>query len=507
MASWSERWTRARALGERALGFLGRIGFRSLRVLVVLAAIWPLGVYLTLGVLHVRHPYELEWMEGGMVDGVRRVAAGYKLYVKPSLDFVPYIYAPLWFYVAALFSKVFGAGFFSARLVSFLASVGVIAMVFRFVQRETKSAVAAIAAAGFFAGTYKLATAFYDIARVDSLFVLFLMGGLYVVRFHESRRSRAIAALLLTLAFLTKQSATLAIAPVALYVITVDKIRAWFFLACLGVMMGGSFLALHLTHDGWFYWYVFWLPRQHPWVKRMWTDFWTEDLLAPLAVSMILGVRYLIAERGAEGRRFYFFALAGALACSWIGRLHAGGWPNVNMPAFAMIAVLFGVGLGTGIARASAAGDAQKNHEAFFYVAAMIQFAALIYSPTRYLPNKDDRAMGDKLVAEMRAAQGEVYMPAHGYLPALAGKKTYAHEMAIQDIIGINAGKTGKELREQVRRAILDKKFAMVVPDTGFFMSEIELGYQRKSDAVRHKDALFPITGMRTRPKGIYVLR
>ena len=40
------------------------------------------------------HLFEIEWMEGSMVDHVRRVIDGQPLYVAPSLDFVPFIYPP-----------------------------------------------------------------------------------------------------------------------------------------------------------------------------------------------------------------------------------------------------------------------------------------------------------------------------------------------------------------------------------------------------------------------------
>src|SRR5262249_52972427 len=47
---------------------------------------------------------------GGMIDEVRRVLDGRKLYDNPTLDYVPFIYTPLWFYLAAASSLVFGVG-------------------------------------------------------------------------------------------------------------------------------------------------------------------------------------------------------------------------------------------------------------------------------------------------------------------------------------------------------------------------------------------------------------
>ncbi|MBL8716184.1 MAG: hypothetical protein JNL79_09325, partial [Myxococcales bacterium] len=59
-------------------------------------------LYVFVALRRLVYPFDLEWMEGGMVDQVRWILAGHKLYVKPSIDFVPFIYNPLYFYVSAL---------------------------------------------------------------------------------------------------------------------------------------------------------------------------------------------------------------------------------------------------------------------------------------------------------------------------------------------------------------------------------------------------------------------
>src|SRR6185369_11021976 len=147
MGSLDDLSASPRARGERSLG---GAGFRLLRGTLLLLAISALGSYLVLAVIHLRYPFELEWMEGGSVDHVRRIVAGQKLYVKPTLDFAPFIYTPLYFYVAAASAKILGVGFFSARLVSFVSSLVALALVARFVQRETRSPFHGLLAAGLY---------------------------------------------------------------------------------------------------------------------------------------------------------------------------------------------------------------------------------------------------------------------------------------------------------------------------------------------------------------------
>jgi hypothetical protein len=517
MASWRDRLAPLRERAARwsarfeAFGVLlarvgERIGFGLLKPLLVGCALVALGVYVWLGVVHLRYPFEIEWMEGGMLDEVQRALAGKKIYVKPSVDFVPFIYAPLWFYVAAGFGKILGVSFFSARLVSFLASLGVAAFIFRIVQRETRSLVFAIAAAGLFTGTYRLATAFYDIARVDSLFVLLFFAGLYVLRFRTSIASRLVAAVLFTLAFLTKQSGSFLFLPIALHVLLEERRRGLAFALTGGALMGGSVALLNWVHGGWFWYYVFWVPRQHPWVKRMWWGFWLDDLLTPLALGIALGLYFVFVGPDGRSRRLYVMAFLGALAVSWTGRLHAGGWPNVIMPGFAMIALLFGLGLHAGFARAAGyAPHARRRAQALYLLLGVAQFAVLVYDPMRYVPSDKDRQAGEEVLKQIRAIDGDVWASAHGHLTSKVGKRAFAHEMAIMDLIGTNSGRPGAQLREDIKRAFAEKRFAGVVSDGDWFRKEIEQTYKRKNEIFTKGDVFWPVTGFRARPRTMFV--
>ena len=402
-------------------------------------------VYLGVAIVHLRYPFELEWIEGGMVDEVRRLVDGEKLYLKPTLDYVPYIYAPLWFYIAAAFSKVFGVGFFAARLVSFLASLGSIALVARFVHAECKDRLAALAAAGAFAATYPIAAAFYDLARVDSLFIVLLLGGLYLVRFHPTTRATIAAAALLTLAFLTKQSGPIVFAPAALYVWLEDRRRGILFAATGAALMLGSVIVLDRLSDGWFWHFVFTLPVHHPRVKRVLWTFWFDDLLGPLAVACLFSLFYvLVGPGGGDGkpvdpagapasdpRRFYVLAAAGMLGVSLAGRLHLGGWSNVCAPAYAFLAVLFGLGLHGALARAAAL--PARGLQLFALVAGVLQLASLLYDPRRYLPRSEHEQAWRGLLATVEALPGDVYVSAHGFVGTRVGKRAHAHQMALSD--------------------------------------------------------------------------
>ena len=126
--------------------------------------------YLCLVVFRIKYPFTLEWQEGMSLDQVRRILSGQKLYVSPSIEFAPYNYPPLYFYVSAIVSKLVGEGFFALRLVSLLSSLGYFWIIFLFVRRETGDIYSGILASGLFAATYYISGAWFDLARICLLY-------------------------------------------------------------------------------------------------------------------------------------------------------------------------------------------------------------------------------------------------------------------------------------------------------------------------------------------------
>jgi len=77
-------------------------------VLVALPAVYQLVLLATAIAGRVGYPYDLEWMEGGMLHHALRIKNGEGIYVPPSIDFIPYLYTPLYPSLLALFGGGFG---------------------------------------------------------------------------------------------------------------------------------------------------------------------------------------------------------------------------------------------------------------------------------------------------------------------------------------------------------------------------------------------------------------
>ena len=183
-------------------------------------SLWLLGglfivAVLAVALLRLAYPYELEWMEGGTLLTVQRLAAGNQIYVPPSVDFVPFIYTPLYFYLGSGLVSLFGGGFTPLRLLSLAASLGSLTMIFLLVRNRTRDIFWSFIGAAFFAACFEIGGGWLDLARNDALYLFFLL--LAVFLWERSRGGfvgHLLAGLAFVLAFLTKQSALLVLVPI-----------------------------------------------------------------------------------------------------------------------------------------------------------------------------------------------------------------------------------------------------------------------------------------------------
>jgi len=477
-------------------------------------AVAYIGLYLGIASFRVRYPFELEWMEGGSVEHVRRLLVGQQIYVAPSLDFIPYPYPPFYYYVSAAVAQLFGLKFETLRLVSLIASLVSFLTIFLFVKTETRNSYAATLAAGLFAATFRIGGAWFDIARVDSLFLMLVLVGLYLVRFHRAYALLVCAGLLFSLAILTKQTALLMTAPVLCWLAMTHRKKALVVVAVIGLVAGGGTFVLQRMSGGWYTYYVFDLPGHFTAriVRSSIWSFWSQDVLSHLniacglAVAGIAGAFAACKNRGA----FYLLVAAGTLVAAWLPRIQSAGYENTLMPAHAGIAISCGIGIHHVMqyARRWSPHDRVVVGIAL-YMLCLFQFGALFYSPRQQVPTDRDLQAGNALVAVLENIQGRLFMPYHSgcYVPQLRERCGSAQQMAIQDILRFGGDEARTILEADYRKAIAERRYAAIVMDGGgsYFQPEFEKHYQERRLDVGGPDALWTLTGYRTRPELIFV--
>jgi 4-amino-4-deoxy-L-arabinose transferase-like glycosyltransferase len=488
-------------------------GAKILRYILVVLGLLFVVIYLAVVVLRIRYPFELEWIEGSGVDHVQRVLDGLKIYVPPSLDFSPFVYTPLYHYISAAVAWVIGIGLLPLRLVSFVASLGSFWVIYRLVKWETKNLYAALLGVGTFAAMFHISGCWYDIARPDMLFTFWALVAVYLLRRNESWWSWILAGICISLSFLTKQSALIIVIPMGLYCIYANWKRAIFFIATAVVIIWGSTLILNKIHDGWYNFYIFEVPREHYILKARYIFFWITDLLGPLPVLCAVILLYLVQKLTNGVKKegvFYWLMAAGMVGAAWSGRLHSGGYVNVLLPGYAMVAILFGVAFHhlEGFLQSKVSGEAGQSFSVvrvLVYLVCVAQLAGLMYNPKDQIPTKVDLQAGWELVKMMKSYPGEVYLPCHGFIPTYAGKKTHAHVTALHDLLRGDETPIKKKVLEMVNEAIREQRFEAIFLDKDEYIVDLTPYYTNMGRIFSDYQAFWTVTGMEIRPEFLFL--
>lgn len=490
-----------------------------LRYILLAIAFVYITTYFIIAILRVQYPFEIEWVEGAMVDHVARVLSGEKLYVEPTLEFIPSLYNPLYFYLGAILSKLIGVSFTPLRLISFISSLGCFTIIFLIVKRETGKIFPSVLASCLFAASFEAGGAWLDIARPDTLFVFLFSISLYLVRFDESPKASVIAGVLITLAFLAKQTALAVTFPLFIYSAIFNRRQFIFFVGTGLFLLGISIFSLNYFHDNWYGYYSS-LPKAYGFldletiIKQVKSDF---IFSVPIAFLMAFAyVLYCFVNKQTKAFAFYFLVGSSMIGVSLVARSQPGGYLNQLMTAHIALSILFGLATNFFIDWSRSATPINKRFfESCIYLLCIVQFSILIYNPLREIPKQRDLEAGRIFINELAQIDGDVFVPYHGYLPNLAGKKSYAHHSYIADVIRTGNGEVNRNLAMEVSTAIRQQKFDAIVLDLNKkgnpplwypeVYQEVPEYYTLEKRIFDHQDGLWQFTGMTTRPELIYV--
>jgi hypothetical protein len=257
----------------------------------------------------------------------------------------------------------------------------------------------------------------------------------------------------------------------------------------------------------------------HATVENHNLDLWLHNLLFILPVPIILGALYAIAlavRHKTEELLFYLSLIAGLIAVSWVTGAHVGSAENVLIPAFALLALLFGLGmhlLTTFATRHSS--DRRDLLIAGAYLVCALQLSALFYNPFSHLPAQRDYQSGAELLGFLRSAHGDVYIPSQGYLTWMSGKPALAHIVTVWDLMraegNLRVRAAAEALATDIRLALAEQRFsALILGEEGWFGGwfgrEIEANYVFRGEIFSDPEVLRPVAGG-TRPQFLYVPR
>jgi hypothetical protein len=493
---------------------LGRILLVGLIVLSILAVLAYAGAFLYVAVRRIGYPYELEWIEGGFVGQVDRILTGQTVYGPPTVEFTPFLYTPLYFYLSAAAAKVFGSGFAPLRIVSVAAALAAMAGMFLVVYRRNRNAAAGLFAAGLLAASYRITGAWLDVGRVDSLAIAMLVLFLLTLPASPDPLRLLLCGAAAALTYLAKQSLLLAVAPFFLVHWIQFRRRALWTAAGFLVPIAVVTLWLNAASGGWYSFYTFdLLGQQADWLGREAVlSFWKTDLLRHYFPALGIGAAGLFFLRREKRAEFWQWSalLAGAIACSFLARVKAGGYDNVLLPMVAVIAILFGIGWDRlSAAVMNPAGLLRSAAGILVMVFVLYQFYHLRYDPAAQLPTERNYQTAADFIDYLAAAPGDVYVPYHTHYAVMAGKPAYAHQSALWDVLRGDEPNRGKAvLAASIAAALADHRFSRIIIDGDGewnFLAGLDRYYRPDPEVLDPDLGPTPLTGWQISPRLVFL--
>ena len=202
---WMEHATIAIALAFALAAVLewSRIPGALRTLLTILAGVSIVGL-IVLVANHVLFPFNIDVMEGVVMQHARRAMHGEPIYPVPTPQFVPLAYNALLYVVAAPFLRIFGDTLTTLRMVSVIGLVGSAVAIFILVRDATRSAWWGVIAIGLFCAAYPVMDAYLDTAHSDALLLCCALWGTYLTD-RASRKARIAGILVLVAGFWFKQ--------------------------------------------------------------------------------------------------------------------------------------------------------------------------------------------------------------------------------------------------------------------------------------------------------------
>lgn len=472
-----------------------------------LATLWILGLLAYTIAGRITFPYDLEWMEGGMLMHAWRVLHGESLYVVPTSEFVPFIYPPLYHWLVAALGSLVGFGYPAARAISVVGTLVTAACATAAARQEGVRWGLAVAAGGLFLSTFEDTGAFFDLTRIDGLFMALTTGALVAGRGAAWRTS----GVLLTLAFATKHNAALFGLPILIWAYrhhgraAAQRFAAW----SVGPALTFTVLVTAFEGDRLFLTYILGVPGTHGFlVKRLlWVTHKEVFLALPFTSAVLLGMAAWWGARRARGApmqplrpgtQYWLWNGGLALLLSAVMRGHQGGFTNVLMPG--MWAASLGGVLVLSHLRTL------RPHRALTWGLPLLlagQLVAEDWNPERFRASETDWEAGARLKQAIADEPGEVLAPWSPWVALEAGKKPSFHLIGLWDI-----DHTHGPLVEHVATVRADVEAhrwdAILVMDERQMPPGIKQFYRRKEPVVPGGPSLRPKTGWRIRPKNFW---
>lgn len=411
-----------------------KIILKFLKIFIIIIAIYFLLSYILVIFQRIAYPFELEIHEGLMIDHCIRVLQNKTLYLEPNATFIPFVYPPLYFWVGAFFMKIFGVNFWAVRTISVLSSFLAGFLIFKIVKKETKNTFFAFISLSLFFASYKFTGAWFDIARVDTFLIVLIILSIYILKYYHQLLAVIFSALFLSAALFTKQTAIFFIFASIFYLYFTYKKSFFLFSLMIFSICLGSALILNYKTEGWFWYYVFFVPFKYSVSKRTIIGFFKTDLFhlsfmfIPVLSYYFWKIKKLkLCQLSLVDLSFFISFLV-----SFLNRSIIGVEKNSLIPLTAFLIISFGIAIEKLQNNFNNKNEFQKLFfKTIIYFLILFQFSLFLYNPKSRITSTQNYIMGEKFMKRLQSIKGDVFIPEYGFYSTKAGKKMNVHYGAL----------------------------------------------------------------------------
>ena len=165
------------------------------------------------------------------------------------------------------------------------------------------------------------------------------------------------------------------------------------------------------------------------------------------------------------------------------------------LPAYAVLSIFFGLGLASLLNLAARwRGGYRVLAEVALYLLCGLQLALLYYNPVDQVLHKPIWLPASSLSNRCRRPTAKCISSFHGFLPTLAGKKTYAQHSAVWDIMRGKSNTKGKRiLREKFVEASRQQTFDRIILDVEWsYFRDLDKYYLPAGEVFQEQDGFLP---------------
>lgn len=446
------------------------------------------------------YPFDLEWIEGLTVELVKRLTEGKPIYCSPTVEYIPMVYTPLYHYLGAFVSKIFGVGFAPLRAISFVSFLLTLLVIYKIVFDITKDRFWSLIGIGFYSFSFALCGFWFDLARIDTFANFMLIVSFYFL-LQEKNFATFLSALFAFFAFYSKQSNLIVTIFLLFPLFLENKKRAFIFLTYYLSFVIISTLVENYFTNGWYVFWNFFAPMSHRWEWSRLVTFWTTDMVPGYPIFFVLLGFWLIESYNIKDfpkAQYFLFFLAGTILNSYFFRLHQGGFLNVLIPLATSISLLLPIFLNW-FARSSNISNGNRNAA---YVLVLVQFIVLVYNPFLQIPNEIDKKIGWGFINKIKNLEGEVFIPGHSFISRYAGKESFTHYVRISEFLESKSNES-RNFYEEFLRELREHKFSAIILDSDISLPAIDKYYSKVGEIIEG-DGFYTAIG-KSRPQDLWL--